>query len=118
MLLQGKILSEEGMRSRPYIFKNLYRLGSGGAGGGTDCGISLGETLEILVHALYTLNTESVPIGIHVSSIKKKIQIFFAFFDRNIDLQPPGLVQGENVSFIDSFVYLRSPTSNGGWSCQ
>ena len=99
----------------------------------TDCGISLGEatitdldfaddivifseTLEDLVATLDTLSMESEPLGLKVSWIKTKIQKFVGFFDENINLLPPVVVQGALVSFADKFVYPGSAIGSGGRS--
>ena len=64
--------------------------------------------------ALDTLSMESEPLGLKVSWIKTKIQKFVGFFDENINLPPPVVVQGEPVSFVDNFVYLGSAIGSGG----
>ena len=46
--------------------------------------------------------------------IETKIQMFFTLFDRNIDHSPPVTVQGENICFSDSFVYLGIAIGCGG----
>ena len=101
--------------------------------GNTDCGVSWGdaritdldfaddiaifaETLEALVTALDTLSIESRPLGLKVSWIKTKIQKFVGFFDENINLPPPVVVQGEHVSFVENFVYLGSAIGSMGRS--
>ena len=56
---------------------------------------------------------ESEPLGLKVSWIKTKIQRFVGFFDENINLPPPVVVQGEPVSFVDNFVYLGSAIGSG-----
>ena len=58
------------------------------------------------MHALDTLSTEFEPFGLKISWTKTRIQKLVAFFDNKIDLTPPVAVQGEHVSFVDSFFYL------------
>ena len=61
------------------------------------------------MHPLDTLSMKSEPLGLKVS----RIQVFVALFDRNIVVPQPVTVQGEYVSFVDSFVYLWNAIGNG-----
>ena len=70
----------------------------------------------IFAETLDSHSMESEPLGLKVSLIKTKIQIFVAFFDESIDLPPPATVQGECVSFVDNFGYLGSAICSGGRS--
>ena len=78
--------------------------------------VILAETLEVFVHALDTLSTETDPFGLNVSCIKNEIQEPFAFFDKKVDLSPPVAVLVKHVSFLDSFVYLWSAIGSVGRS--
>ena len=122
---------KQGCFLAPTLFNTCIDWVMGETEGKTDCGISLVEatitdhnfaddivifadTLEALMVSLDTLSTESKPLGLKVSWIKTKIQKFVSFFDANINLPPPVVVQGEPVSFVDNFVYLGSAIGSGG----
>jgi hypothetical protein len=89
---------------------------------GTSCGVSFGdvritdldfaddavifaETVDILIEALESLSEEAEPLGLRVSWVKTKIQVFGDVLDDTIDSLP---VSGENVEIVDRFTYLGS----------
>ena len=96
------------------------------------CGISIGgstindldfaddvvifaETLELLGGALEVLSGECSPLGLQVSWIKTKIQVFGDLLGED---RPPVVVDGSNVDFTDSFCYLGGMISSSGGSEQ
>ena len=73
----------------------------------------LADTLEMLIGALETLSTELEPLGLRISWVKTKIQIFNDTLDdaiRSIS------VRGNNVDCIHRFTYLGSDISDSA-SC-
>ena len=90
--------------------------------GGTGCGVSFGdvrisdldfaddavvfaETLGVLVDALERLSEEAEPLGLRVSWLKTKAQVFGNLLDAAIDSIS---VNGESVDIVEEFTYLGS----------
>ena len=63
------------------------------------------ETLENLLRALEVLNEESEPLGLRVSCVKTKIQVFNDTLDAAILSVP---VCGEDVEVRERFTFLGS----------
>ena len=113
----------QGCLLAPILFKTCNRLGNDGDDGDnlfwnivgeamiTDLNFSddvviLAETMEVLVHALDTLSTESEPLGLNFSWIKTNILKFIAHFDGNINPPPPMTVLVEYVSYVAALCTL------------
>ena len=70
-----------------------------------DDAVTFAETLGLLVGALETLSSELEPLGLKVSWIKTKIQVFGDSLGDAVQSVP---VCGENVELVDRFTYLGS----------
>ena len=73
----------------------------------------LADTLDMLVGALETLSTELEPLGLRISWVKTKIQIFNDNLDDAIKSVSVG---GNNVDCVHRFTYLGSDISDSA-SC-
>ena len=90
--------------------------------GGTGCGVSFGnvritdldfaddavvfaETIGLLVGALERLSEEAGPLGLRVSWLKTKAQVFGDLLDKAVQSIS---VQGESVEIVEGFTYLGS----------
>ncbi|KAG0697185.1 Tetratricopeptide repeat protein 17 [Chionoecetes opilio] len=98
----------------------------------SDCGASLGntkitnlafaddavifaESLEVLVMALEALHEETKPLGLEVSWLKTKVQVFGGLLDETVQSVH---ACGEDIEILDSFTYLGSAVHNDGGSRQ
>ena len=114
----------------PSLFNTCMDWVLGGAVGRSRCGADIGntritdldfaddavifaESLEVLVLALEALHEEAKPLGLKVSWIKTKIQVFGNLLD---EAARSVRVCGENVEILDSFTYLGSEVHSGGGS--
>ncbi|KAG0720366.1 hypothetical protein GWK47_048649 [Chionoecetes opilio] len=98
----------------------------------SDCGASVGntkitdlvfaddavifaESLEVLVMALEALHEEAKPLGLEVSWLKIKVQVFGDLLDEAVQSVH---VCGEDIEILESFTYLGSAVHNDGGSRQ
>ncbi|KAG0722631.1 Retrovirus-related Pol polyprotein from type-1 retrotransposable element R2 [Chionoecetes opilio] len=98
----------------------------------SDCGSSLGntkitdlvfaddavifaESLEVLVIALEALHEEATPLGLEVSWLKTKVQVFGGLLDETVQSVH---ASGEDIEILESFTYLGSAVHNDGGSRQ
>ncbi|KAG0716212.1 putative uncharacterized transposon-derived protein F52C9.6 [Chionoecetes opilio] len=98
----------------------------------SDCGASLGntkitdlvfaddavifaESLEVLVMALEALHEEAKPLGLEVSWLKTKVQVFGDLLDEAVQSVH---ACGEDIEILESFTYLGSAVHNDGGSRQ
>ena len=70
-----------------------------------DDAVIFAETLDILLGVLEVLNEESEPLGLRVSWVKTKIQVFNDILDAAILSVP---VCDEDVEVMERFTYLGS----------
>ena len=70
-----------------------------------DDAVVFAETLEILVGALERLSEEAEPLGLRVSWLKTKAQVFGDLLDTAVGSVP---VSGESVDIVERFTYLGS----------
>ncbi|KAG0729032.1 tRNA (uracil(54)-C(5))-methyltransferase [Chionoecetes opilio] len=98
----------------------------------SDCGASVGntkitdlvfaddavifaESLEVLVMALEALHEEAKPLGLKVSWLKTKVQVFGDLLDEAVQSVH---ACGEDIEILESFTYLGSAVHNDGGSHQ
>ncbi|KAG0711023.1 Iron-sulfur protein NUBPL [Chionoecetes opilio] len=98
----------------------------------SDCGASVGntkitdlvfaddavifaESLEVLVMALEALHEEAKPLGLVVSWLKTKVQVFGDLLDEAVQSVH---ACGEDIEILESFTYLGSAVHNDGGSRQ
>ncbi|KAG0710593.1 putative uncharacterized transposon-derived protein F52C9.6 [Chionoecetes opilio] len=98
----------------------------------SDCGASVGntkitdlvfaddavifpESLEVLVMALEALHEEAKPLGLEVSWLKTKVQVFGDLLDEAVQSVH---ACGEDIEILESFTYLGSAVHNVGGSRQ
>ncbi|KAG0723422.1 Transposon TX1 uncharacterized protein [Chionoecetes opilio] len=98
----------------------------------SDCGASVGntkitdlvfaddavifaESLEVLVMALEALHEEAKPLGLEVSWLKTKVQVFGDLLDEAVQSVH---ACGEGFEILKSFTYLGSAVHNDGGSRQ
>ncbi|KAG0714105.1 LINE-1 retrotransposable element ORF2 protein [Chionoecetes opilio] len=98
----------------------------------SDCGASVGntkitdlvfaddavifaESLEVLVMALEALHEEAKPLGLEVSWLKTKVQVFGDLLDEAVQSVH---ACGEDIEILESFTYLGSAVHNDGGSRQ
>ncbi|KAG0710360.1 Squamous cell carcinoma antigen recognized by T-cells 3 [Chionoecetes opilio] len=98
----------------------------------SDCGASVGntkitdlvfaddavifaESLEVLVMALEALLEEAKPLGLEVSWLKTKVQVFGDLLDEAVQSVH---ACGEDIEILESFTYLGSAVHNDGGSRQ
>ncbi|KAG0720925.1 LINE-1 retrotransposable element ORF2 protein [Chionoecetes opilio] len=98
----------------------------------SDCGASVGntkitdlvfaddavifaESLEVLVMALEALHEEAKPLGLEVSWLKTKVQVFGDLLDEAVQSVH---ACGEDIEILKSFAYLGSAVHNDGGSHQ
>ncbi|KAG0728745.1 Retrovirus-related Pol polyprotein from type-1 retrotransposable element R2 [Chionoecetes opilio] len=98
----------------------------------SDCGASVGntkiadlvfaddavifaESLEVLVMALEALHEEAEPLGLEVSWLKTKVQVFGDLLDEAVQSVH---ACGEDIEILESFTYLGSAVHNDGGSRQ
>ena len=78
-----------------------------------DDAVIFAESLEVLVLALEALHEGAKPLGLQVSWIKTKIQVFGNLLDEAVSSVQ---VCAESVDILDSFTYLGSVVHNDGGS--
>ncbi|KAG0716601.1 LINE-1 reverse transcriptase [Chionoecetes opilio] len=98
----------------------------------SDCGASVGntkitdlvfaddvvifaESLEVLVMALEALHEEAKPLGLEVSWLKTKVQVFGDLLDEAVQSVH---ACDEDIEILESFTYLGSAVHNDGGSRQ
>ncbi|KAG0728970.1 Exportin-6-B [Chionoecetes opilio] len=98
----------------------------------SDCGASVGntkitdlvfaddavifaESLEVLVMALEALHEEAKPLGLEVSWLKTKVQVFGDLLDEAVQSVH---ACGKDIEILESFTYLGSAVHNDGGSRQ
>ncbi|KAG0711040.1 hypothetical protein GWK47_021529 [Chionoecetes opilio] len=98
----------------------------------SDCGASIGntkitdlvfaddavifaESLEVLVMALEALHEEAKPLGLEVSWLLTKVQVFGDLLDEAVQSVH---VCGEDIEILESFTYLGSAVHNDSGSRQ
>ena len=78
-----------------------------------DDAVIFAESLEVLVSALESLHEEARPLGLQVSWIKTKIQVFGDLLGEAVQSVQ---VCGENIEILDRFTYLGSVIHSDGGS--
>jgi hypothetical protein len=78
-----------------------------------DDAVIFAETLDGLTSALETLSEEAEPLGLRVSWIKTKVQVFVDLLDAAVQSVP---ACGENVEVVERFTYLGSDIHVSGSS--
>ncbi|KAG0712132.1 hypothetical protein GWK47_019124 [Chionoecetes opilio] len=73
------------------------------------------ESLEVLVMALEALHEEAKPLGLEVSWLKTKVQVFGSLLDETVQSVHSG---SEAIEILESFTYLGSAVHNDGGSRQ
>ncbi|KAG0712555.1 hypothetical protein GWK47_018223 [Chionoecetes opilio] len=73
------------------------------------------ESLEFLVMALEALHEEAKPLGLEVSWLKTKVQVFGELLDEAVQSVH---ACGEDIEILESFTYLGSAVHNDGGSRQ
>ncbi|KAG0724746.1 hypothetical protein GWK47_039977 [Chionoecetes opilio] len=73
------------------------------------------ESLEVLVMALEALHEEAKPLGLEVSWLKTKVQVFGDLLDETVQSVH---ACGEDIEILESFTYLGSAVHNDGGSRQ
>ncbi|KAG0710420.1 Regulator of nonsense transcripts 3A [Chionoecetes opilio] len=73
------------------------------------------ESLEVLVMTLEALHEEAKPLGLEVSWLKTKVQVFGGLLDETVQSVH---VCGEDIEILESFTYLGSAVHNDGGSRQ
>ncbi|KAG0724998.1 Polycomb protein suz12-A [Chionoecetes opilio] len=73
------------------------------------------ESLEVLVMALEALHEEAKPLGLEVSWLKTKVQVFVGLLDETVQSVH---ACGEDIEILESFTYLGSTVHNDGGSRQ
>ncbi|KAG0711750.1 Major facilitator superfamily domain-containing protein 1 [Chionoecetes opilio] len=73
------------------------------------------ESLEVLVMALEALHEEAKSLGLEVSWLKTKVQVFGGLLDETVQSVH---ACGEDIEILESFAYLGSAVNNDGGSCQ
>ncbi|KAG0716086.1 hypothetical protein GWK47_010475 [Chionoecetes opilio] len=63
------------------------------------------ESLEILVMVLKALHEEAKPLGLEVSWLKTKVQVFGGYLDEAVQFV---YACGEDIEILESFTYLNS----------
>ncbi|KAG0720034.1 DNA mismatch repair protein Mlh1 [Chionoecetes opilio] len=67
------------------------------------------ELLEVLVMALEALHEEAKPLGLEVSWLKTKVQVFGGLLDETVESV---YACGEDIEILESFTYLGSAVHN------
>ena len=78
-----------------------------------DDAVIFAESLEVLVSALEALHEDAKPLGLQVSWIKTKVQVFGDLLDEAVRSVN---VCGENIDIFEKFTYLGSDVHNDGRS--
>ncbi|KAG0717153.1 hypothetical protein GWK47_055077 [Chionoecetes opilio] len=73
------------------------------------------ESLEVLVMALEALHEEAKLLGLEVSGLKTKVQVFEGLIDETVQSVH---ACGEDIEISESFTYLGSAVQNDGGSRQ
>ncbi|KAG0713019.1 Protein fantom [Chionoecetes opilio] len=81
----------------------------------TSWSVIFAESLEVLVMALEALHEEAKPLGLEVSWLKTKVQVFGGLLDEAVQSLHAG---GEDIEILESFTYLGSTVQNDGGSRQ
>ena len=77
--------------------------------------VTFAESLEVLVMALEALHKETKSLGLQISWLKTKVQVFGGLLDETVQSIH---VCGKNIDILDSFTYLGSMVHNNGGSHQ
>ncbi|KAG0710786.1 putative epidermal cell surface receptor [Chionoecetes opilio] len=77
--------------------------------------IIFAESLEVLVMALEALHEEAKPLGLEVSWLKTKVQVFGGLLDEAVQSVH---ACGEDIEILESFTYLGSAVHNDRGSRQ
>ncbi|KAG0726800.1 DNA-directed RNA polymerases I, II, and III subunit RPABC2 [Chionoecetes opilio] len=80
-----------------------------------DDAVIFAESLEVLVMALEALHEEAKPLGLEVSWLKTKVQVFGDLLDEAVQSVH---ACGEDIEILESFTYLGSTVHNDGGSRQ
>ncbi|KAG0729698.1 Retrovirus-related Pol polyprotein from type-1 retrotransposable element R2 [Chionoecetes opilio] len=80
-----------------------------------DDAVIFAESLEVLVMALEALHEEAKPLGLEVSWLKTKVQVFGDLLDEAVQSVH---ACGEDIEILESFTYLGSSVHNDGGSRQ
>ncbi|KAG0724267.1 putative uncharacterized transposon-derived protein F52C9.6 [Chionoecetes opilio] len=80
-----------------------------------DDAVIFAESLEVLVMALEALHEEAKPLGLEVSWLKTKVQVFGDLLDEAVQSVH---ACGEDTEILESFTYLGSAVHNDGGSRQ
>ncbi|KAG0728096.1 putative protein in type-1 retrotransposable element R1DM [Chionoecetes opilio] len=80
-----------------------------------DDAVIFAESLEVLVMALEALHEEAKPLGLEVSWLKTKVQVFGDLLDEAVQSVH---ACGEDIEILESFTYLGSAVHNDGGSRQ
>ncbi|KAG0711101.1 putative uncharacterized transposon-derived protein F52C9.6 [Chionoecetes opilio] len=80
-----------------------------------DDAVIFAESLEVLVMALEALHEEAKPLGLEVSWLKTKVQVFGDLLDEAVHSVH---ACGEDIEILESFTYLGSAVHNDGGSRQ
>ncbi|KAG0726190.1 hypothetical protein GWK47_037100 [Chionoecetes opilio] len=81
----------------------------------TDYAVIFAESLEVLVMALEALVKEAKPLGLEVSWLKTKVQVFGGLQDDTVQSVH---ACSEDIEILESFTYLGSAVHNDGGSRQ
>ncbi|KAG0723026.1 LINE-1 retrotransposable element ORF2 protein [Chionoecetes opilio] len=80
-----------------------------------DDAVIFAESLEVLLMALEALHGEAKPLGLEVSWLKTKVQVFGELLDEAVQSVH---ACGEDIEILESFTYLGSAVHNDGGSRQ
>ncbi|KAG0714334.1 putative uncharacterized transposon-derived protein F52C9.6 [Chionoecetes opilio] len=80
-----------------------------------DVAVIFDESLDVLVMALDALQEEAKPLGLKVSWLKTKVQVFGGLLDETVQSVH---ACGEDIEILESFTYLGSAVHNDGGSRQ
>ncbi|KAG0718569.1 Sphingomyelin phosphodiesterase 3 [Chionoecetes opilio] len=80
-----------------------------------DDAVIFAESLKVLVMALEALHEEAKPLGLEVSWLKTKVQVFGDLLDEAVQSVH---ACGEDIEILESFTYLGSAVHNDGGSRQ
>ncbi|KAG0710422.1 DNA polymerase alpha catalytic subunit [Chionoecetes opilio] len=80
-----------------------------------DDAVIFAESLEVLVMALEALHEEAKPLGLEVSWLKTKVQVFGGLLDETVQSVH---ACGEDIEILECFTYLGSAVHNDGGSRQ
>ncbi|KAG0724373.1 putative uncharacterized transposon-derived protein F52C9.6 [Chionoecetes opilio] len=80
-----------------------------------DDAIIFAESVEVLAVALEALHEEAKPLGLEVSWLKTKVQVFGGLLDETVQSVH---ACGEDIEILETFTYLGSTVHNDGGSRQ